>query len=312
MILRHDCAVPLRRQPSPCGPASCRPQPPPRPTPCPPTCGTACQPPCPQPCGTPCPPPCPQPCGTACPPPCGTSCPPCPPTCGAPCPPAQPPCPPPKPDCGCAQAPTCPALPPCPPPRPFPRPPKPTCPPCDCAADSCAGTSRPQGGYLLPQIVAWGREWKRRWHVCLTVEGIPDCARPPFTLLSVSASQDSCTWEVIPQPVCSRMLLRVTLPLVCQVRDCTGCVYQGSARVETEVCLQLSARGQESWRTSMMVLPCVRLVSLPCASNDLCFDAQLELLVEAYLTRWEPCMPCGQRPVCPPDLPLYPHLRCDC
>lgn len=278
MILRHDCPSQARRSPSPCGPAFCRPQPPPCPTPCPPSCGTPCATPCPPSCGAPCPQPCP-------------------PTCGAP-------CPPPKPDCGCTQAPTCPALPPCPPPRPFPRPPKPACPPCDCVADSCAGTSRPQGGYLLPQIVAWGREWKRRWHVCLTVEGIPDCAQPPFTLLSVSAAQDSCTWEVIPQPVCSRMLLRVTLPLVCQVRDCTGCVYQGSARVETEVCLQLSARGQESWRTSMMVLPCVRLVSLPARPT-------IYALTHSWSCWWKRTSPAGS-PACPAVSGLSARQTCRC
>lgn len=164
-------------------------------------------------------------------------------------------------------------------------------------------------GYLLPRVIACGREWNRRCTVCLRVEGLPACARPPLTLLSVSAGE-SCAWEMLPQPSCSRVLLHVRIPLICQVRDCDGCVHTGTASLETDVALQMNVRSQDSWRSSVMVLPCVRLVCHPCTSDNACFDVQLEVIVEAYMTRWEMCRPCPTQPSCPTDLPLFPQMPC--
>ena len=104
------------------------------------------------------------------------------------------------------------------------------------------------------------------------------------------------------------MLLCVTIPVVCQVKDCQGCLYTGRSCVEAEVCVQLTVPSAECWRHCMMVLPCVRLVCVPCACDEPCFDAQLEVIGEVYLTRWEPCMVGVPKPVCP-DLPLYPQPR---
>lgn len=162
---------------------------------------------------------------------------------------------------------------------------------------------------MLPKIVAGGREWKRRWQVCLRVEGLPQSARPPFTLASVAAAAENCLWETVPQPVYSRMVLHVTVPLLCQVRDCNGCMFSTRAFVELDVCLQVGRQGHDCWRASLMLTPCARLVCLPCPSEDGCFDALLEVLVEAYMIRWEACATCSSKPACPPSLPLYPHLR---
>ena len=162
-------------------------------------------------------------------------------------------------------------------------------------------------GFLLQRIIGCGREWKRRCPVCLCVEGLPSCAKPPFTLLAVSA-EESCSWETMPQPSCARMLLRVRIPLRCQVRDCNGCIYAGRSSIETDVALQMNVRAQDSWRASVLVQPSVRLACHPCTSENACFDAQLEVVVEAFLTRWEQCRPCRAQPACPQDLPLYPQV----
>lgn len=160
----------------------------------------------------------------------------------------------------------------------------------------------PCQGFLLPKIIASGREWLRRSCVTLQVEGLPCCAKPPFTLCSVSPCGEP-EWE----PLDGRALrFRVKLPLLCQVRDACGCLHSGQAAISVEVCLTPTCPAPECWRSCMTVLPCVRLVCADC-SQDGCFNTQLEVLVEAYLLRWEPCMtnlPC--KPKCP-ELPLYPQ-----
>ena len=54
------------------------------------------------------------------------------------------------------------------------------------------------------------------------------------------------------------------------------------------------------------VLPCVRLIQPSAPSCEPCFQAEVEILAEIYMIRWEPCMVGVPKPVCP-DLPLYPQ-----
>lgn len=196
-----------------------------------------------------------------------------------------------------------------------PRPQTP-CPPqecqcCECRQECSCGSRKafPPHGFLLPKIIASGRQWQRCRPLQLSVDGLPDCAPPPFTLLSVTACGEP-SWEQLPCDNRRQQLFRVTIPLACQVRDCNGCVYTGRSHVQTEVCVNMTIPASECWRHCLMVLPCVRLVCAPCSSQTPCFDAQLELLVEIYMTRWEPCMVGVPKPVCP-ELPLYPQLRMD-
>lgn len=176
----------------------------------------------------------------------------------------------------------------------------------DCSCPMCCQpTPKPAAchGILLPKIIASGREWLRRMCVHLEVEGLPACAQPPFTLVCVSPCGEPA-WEPVPD---GRPLhFHVCIPLICQVRDACGCLHCGKACISANICLSAACPLPECWRSSMLVLPCVRLVCA-CASQDTCFDAQLEVMLEAYLLRWEPCMssqPC--KPRCP-DLPLYPQ-----
>lgn len=106
--------------------------------------------------------------------------------------------------------------------------------------------------------------------------------------------------------------MHAAVPLLCQVRDRNGCVYTGQGLLETDVCMHLLVAGNECWRSTRLVQACVRLVMPPCTRETPAFDACLELLVEAYLVRWEPSLSVGPtQPACP-ELPLYPDFHCSC
>ena len=184
--------------------------------------------------------------------------------------------------------------------------------PCECGCQhcrqctqSCPHACLPPHGFLLPRIIASGRQWQHCCCLCLSVEDIPDSAQLPLTLINVVACGE-CSWEPLPGESNRVCQLRVTVPLCCQVRDQCGTVFTGHAALTVDVPLRLSVSPSECWRNSVMVLPCVRLVCLPCPADGTVFEVQLEILVEAYMTRWEPCLTGTPRPACP-DLPLYPQ-----
>lgn len=189
--------------------------------------------------------------------------------------------------------------------------PQPACPPrecsCHCPPRNCSA------GYLLPRILASGRQWLRRSCTTLCIEGMDRCMEGPFSLVSVSAAAEQASWEIVPQPSPQRMVLHVRIPLHCQIRDVHGCLHCGNTAIQTDVCLSMSHCAHDGWRNTLMILPCVRLACLPCPSADLCFEAQLEILLEAYMVRWEPCQQNsspGQDCACAMrDVPLYPELR---
>lgn len=209
--------------------------------------------------------------------------------CGCPEPP--PPCPPQICQCSDCRAP---APDPC---RPMPRPAPPSC---------CGQRPFPSNGFLLPRIIAAGREWQRRCALTLTVDGLPLGAEPPLTLMEVTAC-GQCTWEILDCDSPRAMALRVHVPLICQVRDRCNRLYTGRSAITVDVRLRLSVPQAECWRGSLMVLPCVRLICIPCSEQTPTFDVLLEVLVEAYLARWEPCLSGGApKPACP-DLPLFPQ-----
>jgi len=100
----------------------------------------------------------------------------------------------------------------------------------------------------------------------------------------------------------------VNIPVVCQVQAECGQVLRGESVLTTDVALPIRCVQAECWRNQMMVLPCVRLIDggAPVCADDCrppVFDCTIELLVEAYMTRWEACG--TPAPTCP-DLPLFP------
>lgn len=177
----------------------------------------------------------------------------------------------------------------------------------DCCCSHCKpGRPAPTQSVLLPRIIASGREWLRRACMDLQVEGMPCCAAPPFALTGVAPAGEPA-WEPLGDGCGLRF--RVQVPLLCQVRDGCGCMHQGRSTITLEVCLRPHGPAQACWRANLQVLPCVRLICAQC-SQTACFAAQLEVVLEAYLLRWEPCatgIPC--KPPCP-ELPLYPPPCC--
>lgn len=169
---------------------------------------------------------------------------------------------------------------PMPPQAPCPsRPPCPSCPPT-------------QKGVLLPRILASGREWQRRACVALYVGGLPEDANGRLQLVGVTACGDA-DWEIVPyqepRPCGCRgcrpsrpapCLLRVNIPVVCQVQAECGQVLRGESVLTTDVALPIRCVQAECWRNQMMVLPCVRLIDggAPVCADDcrpLCLIARL-------------------------------------
>lgn len=203
------------------------------------------------------------------------------------------------------------------------RPAPPPCPPQNCGCSECrcapppvpcrpqigchSQRPLPSGGFLLPRIIAAGREWQRRCSLTLTVDGLPMSAQAPFTLLEVTACGQP-TWETLDCDDPRATYLRVRVPLTCLVRDHCNKVYTGSSAITVDVRLRHSRHRSECWRSNLMVLPCARLICIPCSSENATFDVLLEVLVEAYMTRWEPCLSGCEppKPACP-DLPLFPQ-----
>ena len=193
-----------------------------------------------------------------------------------------------------------PCPPPCPSPCPLPCPPP--CPP----KDRCKHEPDPVQ-VLLPRIICSGREWQRRLCTKLSVSCVPECARPPFQLVSVQQSGAQPWWE---PSKCNtgrgQAMFHVFIPVCACVRDAAGCEYFCPAVVEMDACLRLKCAPAECWRHNLIIVPCVRLVCAPVCSNDLCFDVELEVVLELFLIHWEPCSTKPHKPECR-EKPLYPQ-----
>ena len=229
---------------------------------------------------------------------CGITAPYCPPPA---CPPAQPmPCM----DCcpsasgsGCAEPPLHKASPwpkpikPCPPPHQSgvvcPKPPmKPVKPKCE--------------SVLLQKIVSCEKRYIPQLCAKLELACMQGC--PPYRLLAVHQSGAQPWWTPVEcQTPDARQHIRVSIPVCCQVCDGEGRTHQVTSVVEAEV----SYRSCENKRSSLFIVPCVRLAGGDVCSDDACFCVQLEIELEIYLLRPEPCAMHRPEPACP-ELPLYP------
>lgn len=166
------------------------------------------------------------------------------------------------------------------------------------------------GGTLAPRIVASGRACLRANDLRLCVEDLPDCAQPPFALVCVTASGPS-EWEFLSIEY-RRAVLRVTIPLSVQIRDCAGCLLTGHASITVDVPVCITIPQRHPARARVEVLPMVRLLCVDGCSEDGCFTVNLAVLVDVYVTRWE-LGGNGITVPCRPDLPLNlpPHFhRC--
>ena len=166
--------------------------------------------------------------------------------------------------------------------------------------------------YLLPRVIASGRTWIRRAQATLTIEELPQCAEPPFTLVSVTALEPE-VYDLRPSPMPMRQVVHAVIPLHCQVRDRCGCLQEGRSSIEVDIQLHAGC-GTDLWQSRLMIQASVRLLCQPCAQETPVFDVFLEVLADAYLVRWEhaphilpPCPSSRGRT----ELPLYPELRTD-
>jgi len=115
----------------------------------------------------------------------------------------------------------------------------------------------------------------------LCADDIPDFAESPLTLVGVTVSGQA-TWEQISE--CRQQLLRVTVPVALQIRDCSGRCRTGHATVTLTIPL-CGCSHHDLWRGQLYVAPCIRLAAPVTENDDGCFDAPLEVSAEVYLVR---------------------------
>ena len=157
-----------------------------------------------------------------------------------------------------------------------------TCGNAPCTCSGCAGGV--SGGCLVPRIISTGRTFQRRITQTLCVNDLPDHAESPLTLVGVTVSGPA-TWEQISE--CRQTLLRVTVPVAVQIRDCAGRCRTGHSTVTLTIPLCMNCPAQDFWRGQLYVAPCIRLAAPVTEDEDGCFDAALEVQAEVFLLRMQ-------------------------
>ena len=172
-----------------------------------------------------------------------------------------------------------------------------------------------QENVLLPKIVACERRTIPCLCTELTLEDLPCCAVPPFQLLKVRQSGAQPWWRPVDRPgEYQRMHMKICIPVCAEVKDSCGKCYHASGVVEAEVFVKNVCSPCDTWHQQVFIFPCVML--LPgCECSESCtFCVKLEIQLEIYLLRPEPCaVKKADRPEKPcPDLPMYPQPCHDC
>jgi len=100
------------------------------------------------------------------------------------------------------------------------------------------------------------------------------------------------------------------LAIPVNVTACDGygrcCTLPSSVRAE--ISLPRSCFHANDPRTSLLAVPCVRLLRSECTGSG-CFRVQLHIQLEIYLLRCDTCGCTFSNPACP-QLPLYPPPLC--
>ncbi len=188
------------------------------------------------------------------------------------------------------------------------------------------------GGLLVPRITASGRTMQRCVQVELCVTDLPDCAEAPYTLTSLAACGNS-DWELMPGSGKHRVM-RVTIPVMAQLRDSCGRSFMVHSSITVDVPIRVGLPGQDPCRGTVTVLPALRLnqrcacenscgcgnncgcntgcgnsCCTPACSDNACFDVFIDVVVDVYVTRWEPSGESITAP-CRSDLPLNLPVSC--
>ncbi len=190
-------------------------------------------------------------------------------------------------------------LPPCPPPMP-PCPPPP-CPPPPCPPPPGPETCRP-----MPRVICSGREAQRNLHACIAVSGLPCNICGPLRLLGLESTGEKPDVRLLedcrgPSP----WIAEVTIPLLAWVQDATGCTHCGQTQVKA-YCSMPSCCDHAS--AALVACAEVRLVDACGLSCTPEFEVRLQIFVEVYVVRVEPCK-CHRKKECAlfPQMPMYPQ-----
>lgn len=163
---------------------------------------------------------------------------------------------------------------------------------------------------LLQKIVCCEKRTIPRLCTRIVPEGLPECACPPYTLTGLSQSGAQPWWRPLESHGPDvRSHICVSIPVCCRICDGEGRSFHTSAVVEAEVSYRQPCHPADSWRSSVFIVPCVRMTGGDTCSEDGSFCVELEIHLEIYLLRPEPCAMHRPEPPCP-ELPLYPEPVC--
>lgn len=162
---------------------------------------------------------------------------------------------------------------------------------------------------LLQKIIAC--EKRSIPQLCTRIEPkeLPSCACPPFTLVSLTQSGAQPWWS--PMESCgpdTRNRIRVFIPVCCQICDGEGRHRHANAVVEVETGYRPPCQSADR-RESLFLVPCLRLTGGDLCSEEPAFCVQLEISLEIYVLRPEPCA-MHRSEAMEKELPLYPQPVC--
>ncbi len=163
---------------------------------------------------------------------------------------------------------------------------------------------------LLQKIVCCEKRTIPSLCTRIRAEGLPECACAPYRLTSLTQSGAQPWWRPLESHGPDmRSHICVSVPVCCQICDGEGRSFHATAVVEAEVSYRQPSQPFDSWRSSVFIVPCVRMMGGDVCSDDACFCVEVEIHLEIYLLRPEPCAVHRPEPQCP-ELPLYPEPVC--
>ena len=172
----------------------------------------------------------------------------------------------------------------------------------------CCETSSAQGGYLLPRILASGREWVRCMEATIRVRGLPEMVAQPLSVCQICAGSapprcwEDESWSPEPRAV----ILLVEIPLDVTLRDAEGCLHRGQSEVLVRVRVPLPFPREQCWRNQWVIQASVRMLGCPTQACEDTFCARLEANVEAFMVRSEAVCRRECQPQCVFPTPLFP------
>lgn len=179
--------------------------------------------------------------------------------------------------------------------------PPPFCPPCQPPIHPCQESCSP-----MPHVICSGREAQRNFHACVVVSGLPCGICGPLRLMALEpAKKEPCVRILEDCRGPSPFVAEVLIPLVAWVQDSTGCTHCGHTQVKA-YCSMPSCCDRASG--ALVALADVRLVDVCGLSCIPEFEVRLQIFVEVYMVRIEPCKHLRKKECMPfSSMPMYPQ-----